>query len=146
MLNRLLPFALLLSVALACAESPRPTPSSQSSSVPGASPVPVNTIAITASNLFAAYEANEVAADEAYKNKILKITGKVDTVGKDILDTMYVTLGSGVQYSFGNVQCMFADEHKSELMQLHKGQTVTVVGTCNGKLGNVLVKNCYLDK
>ena len=94
--------------------------------------------------MYSAYEANEVAADAKYKSKILKVTGVVDSIGKDILDTPYVTLTSGGQYEVWGVQCMFDKKHEPELAQLTKGQTVTVQGKCDGYLINVLMKDCVL--
>lgn len=100
-------------------------------------------ISVTATKLHADYDANAVAADERYKDKVLEVTGKVTGIGKDIMDTPYVTLDSGNQ--FMSVQCMFADEHKSELSGLSKGQTVTIVGKCDGQLMGVLLRGCRLQ-
>ena len=85
---------------------------------------------ITAPALYAAYAANEVAADEKYKDKSLIITGTVESIGKDGLDTMYVSLaGDGF---LSSVQCMFDTEHKGELSRLSKGQHVVIEGRCTG--------------
>src|ERR1700736_1804386 len=46
-------------------------------------------ITILANALYRAYDANEVAADEKYKGKSVKITGKVQNIGKDILGSPY---------------------------------------------------------
>ena len=97
---------------------------------------------VSAQQLASAYKDNEVAGDERYKGKIIAVTGVVDSIGKDILDTPYVVLSSGERFSITGVQCMFGDEHKSQLAALSKGQTVTIVGECEGKMMNVLLKNC----
>jgi hypothetical protein len=102
-------------------------------------------ISVTATTLYHDYEGNEVAADEKYKGKTLAVSGTVDSIGKDISDTMYVTLSSGKQYSITSVQCIFGDEHKSALARLSKGQKVTVKGRCDGKFGNVLLRDCSLQ-
>ena len=102
-------------------------------------------IAVSASDLLEDYEANEVAADQRYKDRQLIVTGKIDTIGKDILDSMYVTLESGKEFGITSVQCMFDDSNAASLAQLRKGATVTVSGTCNGKLGNVLLRDCSLQ-
>ena len=101
-------------------------------------------IHVSASVLISEYEANEVAADQTYKGRTLSVTGKVDHIGKDILDTMYVTLESGQEFGISSVQCMFDDQHEGQLARLSKGQTVTVTGRCDGKLGNVLLRGCSL--
>ena len=42
-------------------------------------------IRITALDLIAEYEANEIAADQKYEGTILDITGTIDDFGEDIL-------------------------------------------------------------
>lgn len=43
-------------------------------------------IVISPRTLYSEYKENEVAADMKYKDKLLRIEGKVDSIGKDILD------------------------------------------------------------
>ena len=101
-------------------------------------------VSVSAETLIREYEANEVAADVAYKGKRLAVFGKVESIGKDILDTPYVTLSSNGEHAFASVQCMFDDAAIGHLSTLTKGVSVTVEGTCDGKLGNVLLKDCSL--
>lgn len=98
---------------------------------------------VTAAQLFADYDANEVAADEKYKGKVLIVTGTIEDIGKDIVDTMYVTLKT--DNAIMSVQCKFADEHKSQLANAAEGQQVTIKGKCDGKLGNVLLRGCTFE-
>lgn len=103
---------------------------------------PNPSINISAAQLISEYKANEIAADQKYKGKLIQVTGQVDHVGKDILDSMYVTVNGKDKYEFVSVQCMFDDERATRLSYLREGDPVTVQGTCDGKLGNVLLKNC----
>ncbi len=76
---------------------------------------------VSAGALTSEYEANEVEADDKYKNKVIVVEGVIDTIGKDILRTPYVVLkGSG---SFG-VQCMFdySALTQSSLKSLKRGE------------------------
>lgn len=83
------------------------------------------------------YENNEVKADEMWKGKTLIIQGRVDNIGKDMMDDMYLTLeGDGMLRS---VQVYIDD--KNELTRLNKGDFITVKGTCDGLMMNVLIKN-----
>ena len=97
----------------------------------------------TAAELMAAYEANEVAADEKYKDQVILVSGTIENIGKDIMDTMYISLKT--ESSVWSVQCMFAEDHKSQLVNAAKGQQVNVKGKCEGKLGNVLLRGCSLE-
>ena len=103
-------------------------------------------ISTDAESLFAAYEANEVSADQRYKDKWLDVSGTIDAIGKDVVDSMYVTLRSGDEFQIGNVQCMFDDKHQSQLASLRKGQKVTLSGLCSGKFGNVILRQCEIVK
>lgn len=97
-------------------------------------------MSVSASELASAYNANEVSADDKYKDKVLVVSGTVDSIGKDLTATAYVTLqASG---DFLGVQCMFDDQYKGELAKLHKGQQVRLRGTCKGKALNVLLADC----
>lgn len=100
-------------------------------------------LSVSAGQLYADYEANGVAADEKYKGKVLRVTGKVNSIDRDILETIYVTL-QGDEY-FGDVQCFFAEDHVRTASQLSKGQTITVKGKCDGKLMNVMLKGCVIE-
>jgi len=98
---------------------------------------------VTADELYAAYRANEVRADATYKDTILLVTGRVRSIGKDILNTPYVSLYVEEEL-LGGVQCMFSDADIAQLSMLHKGQTVTIQGRCSGLLMNVILRECSL--
>lgn len=99
---------------------------------------------VAARVLFSDYEENEVAADQKFKGKTILVTGQVDDIKKDLMNSMYVTLtGDGV---FGHVQCYFAQAHEAQLAGLRKGMTVSIKGRCDGKMMNVLMRGCTLEK
>lgn len=91
---------------------------------------------MTAKELFSEYDANEVAADEKYKNKTIAVTGTIDDIGKDILDDPYLSLGVGYLES---VNCYFSDENKSIISQVNKGEEIKIIGVCKGKTLNISV-------
>lgn len=99
------------------------------------------TAKITAPNLLKEYKDNEVRADGKYKGKVLEVSGTVDGIGKDLMDTMYVSLKGDVIFG---IQCMFAKKHESKLASLKKGQEITLKGKCTGKMGNVILRGCML--
>ncbi|WP_273005605.1 hypothetical protein [Chryseobacterium sp.] len=104
--------------------------------------IPKVDIEITASELYRAYEANEVSADEQYKGKKMAITGIVGNIGKDILDNPYLSLK--VDY-FQSVNCYFSDKNNKIISQISKGQKVIIIGECTGlTLTDVVVQDCEL--
>ncbi len=104
--------------------------------------IPKVDIEITASELYQAYEANEVSADEQYKGKKIAVTGIIDNIGKDVLDNPYVSMRIGVLQS---VTCYFSDDNVKVISQLSKGQKITIIGECSGlSLTNVVIQDCEL--
>ena len=85
-------------------------------------------ITISAEDLYKAYESNEAEADKLYLEKILIVTGKVETIDAKI---PLVLLVDARQKPI--IQCGFAADQKDAVSKLEVGQTVTVKGTGGGK-------------
>lgn len=92
--------------------------------------------------LLSEYKENEVRADSEFKGKIVRVTGKVTAIKKDITDNMFVTLGTGREFEIPEVQCTLKDSNASAASNLSKGQTVTVQGEVSGLMMNVLLDDC----
>ena len=114
-------------------------PSSSSSSKPAEAPA----ISVSATQLFTEYQDNEVAADAKYKDKILLITGTVESFGKDLADAPYIGLASGNQ--FMPVRCVFSGTDKEAIAKIKKGDQVKVRGTCHGKLLGITIAYASLE-
>jgi hypothetical protein len=99
-------------------------------------------ITISAPAIVKEYLDNEVAADHKYKGKIVRMTAKIKDIGKDILGDPYITFSDGEEYSFRSVQCFFKKSEQAKIGTLRKGQTVTIDGTVDGLMMNVLLKDC----
>lgn len=98
---------------------------------------------ITPKDLYAAYEANEVAADEEYKNKTIAITGTISNIGKDILDNPYVSIK--VSY-LQSITCYFDKEHNKLISELVKDDKITIIGKCKGLiLTSIILKDCKIS-
>lgn len=94
--------------------------------------------------LLSAYKTNEVSADAQYKKRLVQTTGVVSKAAKDILDKIYVTIGTGARFEIPEVQCFFSDSDASAIGQLRPGQRITVQGRVHGKMMNVVVRDCVL--
>lgn len=122
-------------------------PAADSASAPAeATPAPtaVPVIDITAANLYKAYDENELAADDKYKGKILRVSGKVGNIDQGMFDSLYVTLDTG-DYNIFSVQCFFEDSERQKLTALKKGGKATIVGRCEGWSGNITLKDCTIE-
>jgi len=100
-------------------------------------------ISINSNQLFAEYEANDIAADKKYKGQILEVSGSVENISRDILDNIYVTLKTG-EYTLFSIQCFFADDFEDRAAELRPGQYLRIRGRCDGKFGNVMLKGCII--
>lgn len=98
---------------------------------------------ISSNQLFAEYDANDIAADKKYKGQILEVSGSVRDISRDILDNIYVTLKTG-EYQVFSIQCFFADNFEDRAAGLRPGQYLQIRGRCDGKFGNVMLKDCLI--
>lgn len=87
---------------------------------------PAPALKVTARELAAAYEANEVAAQKKYGGQRLEVTGVVTGVDLDLLDNPVLKL-AGVN-EFLPAQATFTKDYSDKLGELSKGQKVTI--TC----------------
>lgn len=96
---------------------------------------------ISARSLHAEYETNEIAADQLYKDKTLRVKGILVDIGKDILDSPYVTLKTD---GFWNIQCMLSRTEINKAANLRPGQQITVQGRNEGKLLSIILRKCII--
>lgn len=118
-------------------------PAAGSSAEPGrAPPPPPDLVEVTAKQLFADYQENEVAADLKYKGKLLRVNGKVTRISKDLLDEPLVEIATSNEYM--PVYASFAD--KVAVARLKRGQQVTARCRGNGaSLNHALLADCVLE-
>ena len=88
---------------------------------------------VSVDDLNAAYRANQVAADNTYKGRWLRIEARISNIGTGIGGGMYVVLGADTT-SIEGVHCSFDSEHAGAVAKLTRGQRVTIIGKCGGKL------------
>jgi hypothetical protein len=102
----------------------RPTGADQA---PSASVPPLD---IDARKLAAAYEENEVAADDKYKGRSLRVAGTVQAISKDFMGDVYVQLAS--QNEFMPTNAYVEKSQRAAAAGLKKGQRITVLCTGDG--------------
>jgi RecG-like helicase len=104
--------------------------------------VEAETIQEFASRIKDDYEENEVRADLKYKGKKIEVVGTVQRIEKSAFGTPYIVMtGKGDRGE--SVQCMFNAGSNNELSKLKKGDSVNVIGKCDGRLlGTVMFSDC----
>lgn len=99
---------------------------------------------VTPTQLAKAYEENTVAADDLYKDKKLRITGKIDEIATGLTDEPYLVMKGG--NPFMGPQLHFDKDARSSVAKLKKGQQVTVLCTGAGDLAKTpMAKDCALQ-
>lgn len=98
-------------------------------------------IAVTSHQLYRAYHANEVAADNEYKGKVLHVTGTIRGIKKDAGGDVYILLQTDNR--FLSVNCELLEPGISA--QLQKGNDITIQGTGRGmSVGSPILKDCII--
>jgi tRNA_anti-like len=126
---------LLMLLGLGCSQSKEATTNTNQGNISqrqtnSTTKEPETQIELTSKALTKAYEENEIAADEKYKNKLIKVSGKIT----DIAETLgNVTVQLEGHKFLQNVMCSFEESEKGNVAKLKKGQQTTFVGRGDGK-------------
>jgi len=137
--NSALALVLMVLVVLACNRTRKSEPvnSGRSNSTESAA-----SYEMTAEALFDEYQKDKVAADKKYKDQELIVTGTVDMVKIGPSGNPYVTMNTSSLIL--RVQFLFDKKHENAVLQLRKGQKVTIKGRGYGRIGNVMLRDCEL--
>jgi predicted metalloprotease len=102
-------------------------------------------IAVTAVDLYNLYETNALKADNTYKGKFVRVTGKVSKVDQDIVSKKpYVKLFTS-SYS-DLVYVYFKESEMGKIADLENGKAITVVGLCEGKsIISIDIKDSFFE-
>ena len=85
-------------------------------------------ITVTAGELEEIIEANAMQAQNTFKGKQVAVTGKLGNIDSN---GSYISIDSDNEWSFVNIQCYLkSDDQKAKIMDLKKGDTLTVKGKC----------------
>lgn len=107
----------------------------------------VSYISVTANELWNAFHENEVAAEQKYNGRTVRITGVViDINSAETFKSANVLLKvDGYGGAWGCIQCNFNSKNTQALANLNKGEIVTIEGTC-GKIEiyNLMIRGCLV--
>lgn len=98
-------------------------------------------VSTSAREIFAEYEANEVAADQKYKGKEVVIVGTVQSIDKDAFNNIVVHLQTPNQ--FMSVSATLQDKYESEAARMNKGEVLGFSCTGAGRIiGSPVLRDC----
>ncbi|HEX5172435.1 MAG TPA: hypothetical protein VFW11_24835 [Cyclobacteriaceae bacterium] len=101
--------------------------------------VSVADTSMTAQSLVAAFDQNEIDANDRFLDKIIEVKGKVKEVIKQ--DDSFILLLGDEQLP-GSVSCTLDQAQDSVAYGLKAGDSVVVRGICTGFLMDVILINC----
>jgi len=97
---------------------------------------------LDASTLLQEYENNEDSANIRYLDKVIVVTGIVESITRDSLS---VSLYLKQKDAISGVICSF-DRNALDPVTIQAGTTVKVKGICAGYLMDVVINKCSLEK
>ncbi len=98
-------------------------------------------VQLEASKLLTAYETDENAANSLYLNKIVGVSGLVESVTEESTGVSVYLKESG---AVSGVICSF-DKSVLDPGKLKKGQIAHIKGICTGYLMDVVLNRCSLE-
>ena len=93
---------------------------------------------ITSVSLQKVFEDEEKSATAKYVNKILEVSGTIESVKTGEENILSVNLKTGSEFS--SVICTFPSQ--TDPAQFKTGNQITIRGECSGFLMDVLLNNC----
>lgn len=101
---------------------------------------------VSAVELAKVFNENEIKAKNLYGGKLIIVTGTINSIGIDILDTPYITLNDGEKYSLSTPQCYFENKEEiAKIAELKEGDKITIKGKCKDSLmGSAKIYDCFI--
>ncbi|MEP7109556.1 MAG: hypothetical protein ABI760_16300 [Ferruginibacter sp.] len=100
---------------------------------------------LTATVLLEEFNKDETAANLKYLEKVIAVKGKVSEVKLEPSTgqaTVILETGDPV----ASVTCSFYDDEVDAVKKLNKGEAVIIKGKCTGKLMDVILNKCSVEK
>ena len=98
-------------------------------------------ISATAEEIFAAYDANEVAAQQRFGGGPLEVTGRIEAITLDLTDDPVVRLAGGNAFEY--VSASLDESAKAAAGTLRKGQKITLrCSSVSEVIGTPMLRDC----
>ena len=94
--------------------------------------------ALTANELFDAFNLNEEEALLKYENKVLEVTGKIVSIKQGEVSTNIILFAEDAMA--GGINCSTTNL----VSDISKGQNIKIKGRCQGFLMDVVLNNCIV--
>ncbi len=102
-------------------------------------------IFVSPDSLTASFDNNEALSDSLYLYKVLSVRGSITKILKRESGNYIITLGDETP-GRSVVDCNLDTIYNHRLLSLKNGDSVTIRGTCAGRLQNVILMQCIIEK
>ncbi|MEO8416389.1 MAG: hypothetical protein ABI472_22190 [Ginsengibacter sp.] len=114
-----------------------------------AKPADVRTIeadySLSATNLMDDFNKDEAAANLKYLNKVISVKGKVSDIKlEQSTGQATIILDSGDPIA--SITCSFYADEAGSVKQIKEGEEIVVKGKCTGKLTDIILNKCSIEK
>ena len=100
---------------------------------------------VKAADLSSSFDSNEVLSDSLYLYKVLSVRGAVQKIVRRESGNYVISLdGRGPGRAV--VDCHLDSVYNARYLSLRNGDSVTLRGTCAGRLLNVILMQCIIEK
>lgn len=91
------------------------------------------------------YTTNNIAAEQKYNGHLVKLSGIIHSIARDLFGKPYVVL-KGDQYGVNGIQCMLDDSSMSKVAEIGIGDSITMTGRVkDNALFNILIEGCVIE-
>ncbi|MBK9731412.1 MAG: hypothetical protein IPO83_09000 [Chitinophagaceae bacterium] len=98
---------------------------------------------LTSPAFFAQFNNNEEAANQQYLGKVIEVSGTVQDITVEENGRLSITLNGDEMFG---VSCKMNADSEKLVQKINKGDGIVVKGRCSGKLMDIVLVNCSLQK
>jgi hypothetical protein len=109
---------------------------------PAVPPTPISYSDADLRNILNLIESNKMAAENQYKDTYIRLSGEIREIGENDIDL--IPFGSD-EFQMSGADCDLADSEKSKVLNLRKGQTITVKGKVSG-ISTFMIKTIDIEE
>ncbi len=123
----------LLIYGYSCRFYPRPAPLANAD------------ILVSPDSLTASFDKNEALSDSLYLYRVLSVRGSITKILKRESGNYVITLGDEAPGK-AVVDCNLDSVYNHQFLSFKNGDSITITGTCAGRLQNVILMQCIIEK
>ncbi len=103
------------------------------------------TVKISSGDLLANFNESEAFFDREYLSKVLSVRGIIEKIKKDRKDQYILYLGKDPEKG-PSVACSLDSLYNHSSLALRPGDGVTLRGICAGRLSDIILIQCIIEK